>query len=131
MARIGKHKQKYDKYKNSGNKAKNKILKQERHEKRLAKFAKKREDGKGYVYSKEKSDNKFNKYCTEYNLNIQNSTELRNSYFKPNQNSNRGKHTPLAKYTSEMRKLDNRMKEREEAEKKNKANAKAKENSNR
>lgn len=131
MARIGKHKQKYDKYKNSGNKAKNKILKQERHEKRLAKFAKKREDGKAYTYSKENAEAKFKAIYAEKKYKQDELTELKNTLFKPNQNSNRGKHTPLAKYTSEMRKLDNRMKEREEAEKKNKANAKAKENSNR
>lgn len=129
MARIGKHKQKYDKYKNSGNKAKNKILKQECHEKRLAKFAKRREDGKNYVYSKEKSDNKFNKYFADYNLKDKDSSELRNQLFKPNQNSNCGRHTPLAKYTSEMRKLDNRLRAREEEEKLKRA--KEKENNNR
>lgn len=129
MARIGKHKQKYDKYKNSGNKAKNKILKQERHEKRLAKFAKRREDGKNYVYSKDKAKSKFDSVYSKKNYKTEEMTELKNTLFKPNQNSNRGRHTPLAKYTSEMRKLDNRLRAREEEEKLKRA--KEKENNNR
>lgn len=129
MARIGKHKQKYDKYKNSGNKAKNKILKQERHEKRLAKFAKRREDGKNYVYSKDKAKSKFDSVYSKKNYKTEEMTELKNTLFKSNQNSNRGRHTPLAKYTSEMRKLDNRLRAREEEEKQQRA--KEKENNNR
>jgi len=50
MARPGKHKYKYDKYKNSGHLAENKRKKEQRHKNRLARFAKRKEEGKCYEY---------------------------------------------------------------------------------
>lgn len=51
MARIGKHKQKYDAYKMSGRKIINKQLKQEKHKKRMAAFTKRKEEGLAYKYT--------------------------------------------------------------------------------
>lgn len=51
MARIGKHKKKYDAYKLGGHKIINKKLKQERHEKRMAAFEKRKEAGLTYKYA--------------------------------------------------------------------------------
>lgn len=50
MARPGKHKYKYDKYKNSGHQAENKRLRAEMDKKRKERFAKRREEGKTYKY---------------------------------------------------------------------------------
>lgn len=51
-AKMGnqRNKEKCQAYKNAGRKAINKELKAKRHEKRMAKFAKRREDGKTYEY---------------------------------------------------------------------------------
>lgn len=46
MAKNGKNKKRCEKYRNSGHKEINKKLRQERHQKRLAFFAKRRADGK-------------------------------------------------------------------------------------
>lgn len=54
MSKIGKNKKRCEKYKASGNRERNKILKQERHKKRMERFAKRREEGKNYVYDKDK-----------------------------------------------------------------------------
>lgn len=51
MARIGKHKKKYDAYKLGGHKIINKQLKQERHKKRMAAYAKRKEEGLTYKYA--------------------------------------------------------------------------------
>ena len=121
MARIGKHKAKYDRYKNSGNKEKNKVAKKIRHDKRMARFAERRESGKTYVYSKEKADAKLKKAYGGYNLDKLSKdeiAELKNNFNKPNKGSNRGSDTPLAKQTSEMRKLNNLLKKMEEENKK-------------
>jgi hypothetical protein len=45
-----KHKQWCENYKKSGQREINKALKQERHKRRMAKFAKRREEGKTYEY---------------------------------------------------------------------------------
>lgn len=63
MARPGKHKYKYDKYKNSGHQAENKRLRAERDKKRREKFAKRREEGKTYKYEK----NPYEPDTREYN----------------------------------------------------------------
>ena len=52
MAKPGKSKKACEKYKQQGRKEKNKQLKQERQEKRLAKFKARREAGKSYEYKK-------------------------------------------------------------------------------
>lgn len=56
-ARAGKHKARYDRYKNQGRLEKNKALKQERAAKRENRFAKRREEGKAYVYTKRDNPN--------------------------------------------------------------------------
>lgn len=63
MARPGKHKYKYDKYKNSGHQAENKRLRAERDKKRREKFARRREEGKTYKYEK----NPYEPGTPEYN----------------------------------------------------------------
>lgn len=45
------HRKRYERYKNQGRKDANKKLRQERDEKRRAKFAKRREEGKTYEYT--------------------------------------------------------------------------------
>lgn len=85
MARKGGNKKACDKYKMSGHKEENKKMRQLRHEKRLARFAKRREDG---VAPREKSDS------TGTNVN-----------------SNRAMHTPYARLTSIFRKLNNQIAE--------------------
>jgi len=54
MARIGHNKKRCEKYKLSGARERNKQIKQERHKKRMERFAKRREEGKAYVYDKDK-----------------------------------------------------------------------------
>ncbi len=49
-ARAGKHKARYDKYKNQGRLEINKKRKQEKAKKREERFAQRRADGKNYVY---------------------------------------------------------------------------------
>lgn len=51
-AKMGnkRNKEKCQAYKNSGRREFNKVKKQKRHEKRMAKFAKRREEGKAYEY---------------------------------------------------------------------------------
>ena len=92
MARKGGNKKACDKYKMSGHKEENKKLRQLRHEKRLARFAKRRENG---VVSKVKSD-----YPTGTNVN-----------------SNRAMHTSYARLTSIFRKLNNQIAEENMKEK--------------
>lgn len=120
MARIGKHKAKYDKYRNSGNREKNKLLKKEKQERRLKRFAERKASGKSYVYSKEKVENKFIAACGRKELDAEDMEKLRNKVFAPNQNGKRGKDTPFARNTSKARKLENSLREKVEQEKKNK-----------
>lgn len=47
-----KHKKQCEKYKAEGRREQNKRIKQQKHEERMAKFAKRREDGKTYTYKK-------------------------------------------------------------------------------
>lgn len=53
--KIGNKKKKCEKYKMQGRLEKNKELKQKRNEKRIEKFRRRREEGKAYVYDKDKS----------------------------------------------------------------------------
>jgi hypothetical protein len=95
MARKGGNQKACDKYKMSGHKEENKRLRKLRHEKRLARFAKRKEDGKCYSYSSE------------------NSSGLNES----NVGSNQARHTNYAKLTSIFRKLNNQIAEETMAEK--------------
>ena len=56
MAKPGNNKKRCEKYKQRGALEKNKALRQERNEKRIAKFAKRREEGTCYVYHKRDPD---------------------------------------------------------------------------
>lgn len=92
MARIGKHKQKYDAYKMGGRKIINKQLKQEKHKKRMAASAKRKEEGLTYEYK----PNPFPKDSYEYNQE----KRIRAEKCKD-------RRTPEAKIRSIMAKLDN------------------------
>lgn len=87
MAKPGNNKKRCEKYKMRGALAENKLKKQKRHEKRIEKFKKRREEGKCYVYqARDKSERP-----KEPNSNI---------------GSNRGRHTEYARLTSLFSKLD-------------------------
>lgn len=96
MARPGNqnHKKRYERYKNQGRKQENKILKQERAKKREARFAKRREEGKTYVYS----PNPYEKGTHKYENEAANRRE-----------KNESKKTELQIVTSILRKLQNEL----------------------
>lgn len=91
MARPGKHKAKYDRYKASGHTQLNKIRKAETHKRRMERFAKRKEEGKCYEYS----PNPYKKESEEYILES-----------NKRQHKNVNKQLPLQRWTSIMRKLD-------------------------
>ena len=66
MARPGNQnkKKRYEKYKSSGRKDANKVLRQTKDEKCRARFAKRREDGKAYEYK----PNPYEKGSRDYNI---------------------------------------------------------------
>ena len=47
----GKHKESCKRYQSEGRRENNKAIKKQKHEKRIARFAKRREEGKRYVYN--------------------------------------------------------------------------------
>ena len=100
MARKGNQNRKksYMKYKAEGHLEINKKKKQERHEKRMNKFAEKRTLGNGYVYSKERTANETPDKKSKLNGNLK---------------------TEFAKYRSLFAKLDNELKDKKEKEKMN------------
>ena len=75
----------------------NKRLKQARHERRMARFAKRKEEGKTYVYSKERAEAKREE---AYKNGVTIGTNV---------GSNRGRDTEVAKVTSIFRKLRNQI----------------------
>ena len=99
MSRISNKNRKkhYDNYKMGGHYDTNKKLKQARHKKRMDRFAKRREEGKAYVYSKERAEAKREE---AYKNGVELGTNI---------GSNRGKHTPIAVATSIFRKLRNQL----------------------
>lgn len=101
--KFGKHKAKYDNYKNSGRKFINKEEKQKRAKKREEKFIKRREEGKTYEYK----PNPYKK-GTVYHYFVN----------KKRQAKNVSKKTPYARNTSIMRKLQNSLNAIAEADKK-------------
>ena len=123
MARIGKHKHKYEKYKSSGHKQENALKRKAKHEKRLERFAKRKEEGKCYEYSKEKAEKKFAKHVKHKGKKYieKHLRELRYDVFGSNKNSN--KQTDIAHKTSCFRKLDNMLKQKAEEAKKVKSKA--------
>ena len=92
--KFGKHKAKYDNYKNSGRKLINREEKKKRAEKREEKFKKRKSEGKTYEYK----PNPFKKGTFKY----------REEAMK-RQAKNVSKKTPFARHTSLMRKLDNEL----------------------
>lgn len=103
MSKPGKHAKKYDQYRSSGRREKNKQLKAARNEKRIAKFKKRREEGKAYKYNPERAKKKL--LDAGYKPNSE--------YYKDNELAIRkevygGDHkTEISKRTSALRKLDN------------------------
>lgn len=95
----------YDSYKMSGRKDTNKKLKQARHEKRLARFAKRKEEGKCYEYSASRAETKRKEALEE------------GVVLGTNVDSNRGTHTHYAKLTSFFRKVDYQIEEDKKKEK--------------
>lgn len=87
----------YDNYKMGGHYDTNKRLKQTRHEKRMARFAKRKEEGKTYVYSKERAKAKREE---AYENGV---------ILGTNVGGNRGRDTEVAKTTSIFRKLRNQL----------------------
>ena len=61
----GKHKEWCKNYKARGQRETNKAIKQKRHEKRVADFAKRKEEGKTYTYQKNPYEKDTNKWLTE------------------------------------------------------------------
>lgn len=98
MAKIGKKKETCKKYQQSGHREENKRLKQQRAEKRLAKFAARKETGKGYQYR----PNPGPVGTTEYRHEVEDRAA-----------KNADKRLPLQRFTSTMRKLQNWLDEQE------------------
>ena len=131
MAKTGKHKSKYERYKNSGHREENKIKRQERHNKRIERFDERRIRGKSYIYSKEKASDKF-KILKENCDSIKEFERLKREVCRSNVRSNRGRHTSFAKETSVFRKLENTLKRIAEEERlKSKRRKNVQENYNR
>lgn len=103
MSKPGKHAKKYDQYRSSGRREKNKQLKAARNEKRIARFKKRQEEGKTYKYNPERAKKKL--ADAGYNTN---SDYYRDNEFAIRKEVYGGDHkTETAKRTSVMRKLDN------------------------
>lgn len=98
-----RHKEKCQAYKQSGRREFNKAKKQERHEKRMAKFAKRREEGKTYEY-------KPNPY-KQGSKNWKHERDDRAA-------KNTGKRLEIARMDSIWRKLNNELEAEERARKK-------------
>lgn len=102
MSKIGRNKKRCEHYRTSGNLQTNKLLKQERNEKRIAKFAARREEGKTYQYNPNPYFKDSKAYITEVERRAEKNVDRR---------------LPLPKLTSIMRKLNNQL-AKEMAEKK-------------
>ena len=61
----GKHKESCKKYQSEGRREKNKAIRQQKHEKRMAKFAKRREEGKSYTYNPDGAGTNQRRYKVE------------------------------------------------------------------
>lgn len=102
MSKIGRNKKRCEHYRTSGNLQTNKLLKQKRNEKLIAKFTARREAGKAYEY-------KTNPYIAGSEAYmLENETRAM---------KNVDRRMPLQRFTSIMRRLDN-MLMREVAERK-------------
>lgn len=94
MSKIGRNKKRCEHYRLSGNLQTNKLLKQERNEKRIAKFAARREAVKAYEYK----PNHHTKGSVAYHQEV-NKRAVKNEDVR----------LPLQKLASIMRKLDNQL----------------------
>ena len=107
MARIkNNNKRNYDKYKAEGRLERNKKKKQERHEKRLQKFAEKRASGNGYEYSKEHTQAKIKSFenYPDCDMNVFNQYDHINKKWKDG-----GCKCEYSRVRSVFAKLDNEM----------------------
>lgn len=102
MSKPNKNKHHCDKYKSSGAHEINKQKKQERHKKRMEKFAKRREEGKAYEYK----PNPFKEYTRKW-WHEKQDREAKNV----------DRRAPLATHDSVMRKLQNQLDKEEQAHK--------------
>lgn len=109
--KIGRNKAQCKAYKDSGRREQNKRAKQAKNQKRIERFAKRKEEGKTYTYSKEKAAQKIRTALSEYNTTTKDFEKIKEivtrDLLAPNQGSNQAKHTPYSKWKSIMRKLDN------------------------
>lgn len=94
MSKIGRNKKRCEHYRTSGNLQTNKLLKQERNEKRIAKFAARCEAGKTYIYQ-------ANPYSKDSIMYVREATRRAEK--------NIDRRLPLQKITSIMRKLNNQL----------------------
>ncbi len=92
--KVGRNKKVCDKYKASGTREANKRIKQARHEKRMARFAKRKEEGKTYTYE----PNPYEKDSKAY---------LKEAYDRSLKNVDH--RLPLAKMTSLIRKVEDQI----------------------
>ena len=86
------HKERCKRYKQEGRRELNKVKKKERHEKRLEKFRKRREEGKTYTYTPNPYEIGSQEYIKENNLR---------------QKKNKTHKTDVAIWSSIMRKVNN------------------------
>lgn len=107
--KYGRNKKWCEHYKSTNQRGKNKALKAERNEKRLAYFAKRREEGKAYEYKPNPYDkdskkrNEKRRYWNEHRVRAEKNVDHRD---------------PVSKWRSIMRKLQNEVNAEEEARKK-------------
>lgn len=118
MSKIGRDKKKCEKYKQSGHRETNKQLKKERNEKRIAKFAKRRAEGKAYA---DNNDGSGTKECSSGPNTFEKSiiTERANDH-----------RLSYARWTSIIRKLNNELLKKENEIKKMRENKKNHHNKN-
>lgn len=101
--KVGRNKKACEKYKLSGREAENKALKQERHKKRMARFAKRKEEGKAYVYRSGHAQEKLkaNRARKDY--------DPVNGVWLANAGSKQPRHGEYNKWKSVMGKLEYQM----------------------
>lgn len=92
--RLERTKKRCEHYRTSGNLQTNKLLKQERNKKRIAKFVARREEGKAYEYKFNPHTKGSGAYYEEVSKRAAKNEDVR---------------LPLQKITSIMRKLDNQL----------------------
>lgn len=107
QGKIGRNKKWCEKYKNSGTRCINKAKKQQKNQERIAKFAKRKEEGKCYEYkpnpyNKDGDKKEQNKYYREKRLRERKNVDHR---------------LPISKLTSMLRLVQNDLDKKKEAAK--------------